>query len=194
MLQLRHLPACTATTVSVHGNIDPRQYTERVMDVIQQALQSPAFQASMAVATMAALTAGQALNKRAAKLTAQMLSRLQKKKGRLAAAPVEDLLKQLTANALEAGRLASLVQVEIEAQLAQVEKLRKDAKEAEHLAALHGAAADVVAAQVRSAVEAAVQNEGKKSTRYSFWSSVLFFIAGVAASIFVTLLVRPIGS
>jgi hypothetical protein len=104
--------------------------------------------------------------------------------------PLEDLLDQLTANAVEAGRLAALVQAEIQARLAQVEKLRKDATEAKHLAALHGAAAEAVAAQFKAAVE----SESKKSTRYSLLSGVLFFVAGVAASIFVTLLVRPIGS
>jgi hypothetical protein len=103
--------------------------------------------------------------------------------------PLEDLLQQLTANAVEAGRLATLVQTEIQAQLVQVEKLQKDATEAEHLAALHGAAAEAVAAQFK----AAVANESKKSARSAFWSGFLFFVAGVAASIFVTLLVRPIG-
>lgn len=104
--------------------------------------------------------------------------------------PLEDLLDQLTANAVEAGRLATLVHAEIQAQLAQVEKLRKDATKAEHLAALHGAAAEAVAAQFKAAVE----SESKKSARYSLVSGVMFFVAGVAASIFVTLLVRPIGS
>lgn len=104
--------------------------------------------------------------------------------------PLEDLLQQLTANAVEAGRLASLVQVEIQAQLAEVAKLRKEATEAEQLAALNGAAAEAVAAQFK----AVVASESRKSTRVSIWSGVLFFVAGVAASIFVTLLVRPIGA
>lgn len=105
------------------------------------------------------------------------------------AKPLEDLLQQLTVNAKEAGRLATLVQVEIQAQLTEVAKLRKDATEAEQLAALHGAAAEAVAAQIR----AAAAEESKKSTRIAIWSGALYFLAGVAASIFVTMLVRPIG-
>lgn len=120
----------------------------------------------------------------------QTLSHRRRTESRPEPKPLEELLNQLTANAVEAGRLATLVQTEIQAQLVQVEKLRKDASEAEHLAALHGAAAEAVAAQVR----AAITNETKKSKRYSFWSGIAFFVAGVAASIFVTLLVRPIGS
>lgn len=102
--------------------------------------------------------------------------------------PLEDLLQRLTTNAIEAGRLATLVQTEIAAQLSQVEKLRKDASEAEQLAALHGAAAEAVAAQFKAAVASASQ----KSARTAMWSNVLFFVAGVTASIFVTLLVRPL--
>lgn len=79
--------------------------------------------------------------------------------------PLEDLLQQLTTNATESGRLATLVQTEIQAQLTQVEKLRKDASEAEHLAALHGAAAEAVAAQFK----AAVASESKKTTRAAFF-------------------------
>lgn len=100
--------------------------------------------------------------------------------------PLEDLLQQLTTNATESGRLATLVQTEIQAQLTQVEKLRKDASEAEHLAALHGAAADAVAAQFK----AAVASESKKTTRAAFLSSALFYVAGVASSIFVGLLLK----
>ena len=82
------------------------------------------------------------------------------------------------------------MQAEIQAQLTQVEQLQKKASDAEQLASLHGAAADAVAAQFR----AAVAGENKKSARSALVANVMFFLAGVVASVFVTLLVRPIGS
>ena len=136
-----------------------------------------------AIPTIAALVAA------IAGILASTLSRRHSAIERPKPKPLEDLLQQLTVNAKEAGRLATLVQVEIQAQLTAVAKLRKDATEAEQLAALHGAAADAVAAQIRAAATA----ENKKASRVAIWSGALYFVAGVAASIFVTMLVRPIG-
>jgi predicted ATP-dependent protease len=84
--------------------------------------------------------------------------------------------------------LVEQVTAEIEARAATAERLRDEAQAAEQLAQLSKAERDAVARLVR----AEVSDQNRKSTRLSFVASALFFVAGVAATVAVALLVHPL--
>jgi VIT1/CCC1 family predicted Fe2+/Mn2+ transporter len=84
--------------------------------------------------------------------------------------------------------LVEQVTAEIEARAATAERLKDEAQAAEQLAQLSKAERDAVARLVR----AEVSDENRRSTRLSVVTSALFFVAGVAATVAVTLFVHPL--
>lgn len=87
-----------------------------------------------------------------------------------------------------AARLLNQVEAEIQARSASAERLKEEAQAAENLANLNQAQRDAIAKLVRNEIGV----ETKKATRQSYIASALFFIAGVAATITITLLVHPL--
>ena len=98
-------------------------------------------------------------------------------------------LARLGSTMQESAQLLEQVSGEIEARSAAAAQLQKEAQEAEQLAKLNQAERDAVVRAVR----AEIVSESKKSARQGLWANLLFFIAGVAASIAVTLFVQPFG-
>jgi C4-dicarboxylate-specific signal transduction histidine kinase len=96
-----------------------------------------------------------------------------------------DELKDLT------GRLSRLtvqVTTELGAREATAQRLRKEAEDAEALAALHQDQADAV----RRMIDAELATSRRDIRRDSIRIGIASFIAGAAASLLVTLLVHPI--
>lgn len=77
------------------------------------------------------------------------------------------------------------IQEKSEALLARVSQLQKEAADAQQLASVHKDQAEAVANILKS--------EYQKTAKQSRASNLLYFLAGVLASIAVTLFVRPIG-
>lgn len=102
---------------------------------------------------------------------------------------LEVRLARLGSTMQESAQLLEQVSGEIEARSAAAAQLQKEAQEAEQLAKLNQAERDAVVRAVR----AEIVSESKKSARQGLWANLLFFIAGVAASIAVTLFVQPFG-
>jgi TolA-binding protein len=101
---------------------------------------------------------------------------------------LEQRIQALAETMRSSARLVEQVTAEIEARAATAERLRDEAQAAEQLAQLSKAERDAVARLVR----AEVSDQNRKSTRLSFVASALFFVAGVAATVAVALLVHPL--
>ncbi|WP_285464998.1 hypothetical protein [Agromyces sp. NBRC 114283] len=105
---------------------------------------------------------------------------------------LDSKLSDLQMAAKAASRLASEVELEIQAQVAAAEKAKEDAERATVLAALSAKERDAIAGLVREQTEAGVDAVGKRDRRRQLINNVVFFVAGVAASVLVTLFVRPL--
>jgi CHASE1-domain containing sensor protein len=103
-------------------------------------------------------------------------------------ATLEDRLEELGCTMRSAARLLNQVEAEIQARSASAERLKEEAQAAENLVKLNQAQRDAIAKLVRNEIGA----ETKKATRQSYIASALFFIAGVAATITITLLIHPL--
>jgi TolA-binding protein len=101
---------------------------------------------------------------------------------------LEERIQALAETMRASGRLVEQVTAEIEARAATAERLKDEAQAAEQLAQLSKAERDAVARLVR----AEVSDENRRSTRLSVVTSALFFVAGVAATVAVTLFVHPL--
>jgi hypothetical protein len=101
---------------------------------------------------------------------------------------LEQRIQALAETMRSSARLVEQVTAEIETRAATAERLRDEAQAAEQLAQLSKAERDAVARLVR----AEVSDQNRRSTRLSFVASVLFFVAGVAATVAVTLFVHPL--
>lgn len=102
---------------------------------------------------------------------------------------LEARLARLGSTMQESARLLEQVSGEIDARAAAAAQLQREAREAEQLAQLNQAERDAVVRAVR----AEIVSESKKSARQGLLANILFFIAGIAASIAVTLFVQPFG-
>jgi uncharacterized protein YicC (UPF0701 family) len=103
-------------------------------------------------------------------------------------ASLEERLSELGDNLRDSARLLTEVEAEIEARAARAERLKREADDAERLAALAASERDAVARLVRAEIGA----EGRRSLRRGLLINLLFFVAGILASIAVTLLVHPL--
>jgi hypothetical protein len=87
----------------------------------------------------------------------------------------------------QSARLVEQVSAELDARAATVRQLQEDAEAAEALAALHKDQADAV----RRMIDAELGGSEKRIRRDSIVIGMFSFIAGVGATIVVTLLVHP---
>jgi hypothetical protein len=113
-------------------------------------------------------------------------------RGRLAArqaeGTLESRLQDVAASMSKASELLGLVQVEIEARAERAKQLAAQVEEGKKLASLNQGQIDAIAGLVRGQVAA----EGKRSLWWTVAINTLLFVAGVAATIAVTLLVHPL--
>ncbi len=100
---------------------------------------------------------------------------------------LEERLKDLGQTMRTSAELLTTVQAEIEARAARAERLAEEVQTAERLAELNKAERDAVARLVR----AEIAGESKRSARRDLLINGLFFVAGIAASVAVTLFVHP---
>jgi VIT1/CCC1 family predicted Fe2+/Mn2+ transporter len=107
---------------------------------------------------------------------------------KLNSSTLEDRLEQLGRTMRDAAKLLNQVQAEIEARSARAKNLKEEAQTAEELAKLNQAERDAIATLVRNEIGA----ETRKATRQSYIAGALFFIAGVIATVTVTLFIHPL--
>ncbi|HEX6472198.1 MAG TPA: hypothetical protein VF069_24105 [Streptosporangiaceae bacterium] len=117
-----------------------------------------------------------------------LTSRRHGRDGKTAEVTLEDRLKELGDSARQSARLLAEVEAEIDARAARAARLKRDAEDAEHILALTEQERHAVARLVRAEVGA----EGRRNFRQGLWINLLFFVAGVLASIAVTLLIHPL--
>lgn len=85
------------------------------------------------------------------------------------------------------GSLNKEVQAEFELQIAATQKAKEDAEHAKALASLNDEQRAAAERLVGAQVEQAFATNGKRDRRFQFWLSFFSFVAGVIASIVVTL-------
>ena len=134
----------------------------------------------LGVATLGATVA-------AAVLTFPPLTRAKRSSTTAAELTLEQRVARLVQNMRESGRLVEQVTAELELRAATAEKLQAQADAAEQIVKLTAEQQKAVARLVRTEVA----GESKRAFRQSLLANALLFLAGVLATITVTLFVHP---
>ena len=99
---------------------------------------------------------------------------------------IERRLDDLSTSMRQSARLVEEVSAELELRAAAARQLEEDAKAAEALAALHKDQADAI----RRMMDAELETVGRRIRRDSIVIGVASFVAGVGATVLVTLLLH----
>lgn len=104
---------------------------------------------------------------------------------------LDDRLQKLAEASETAQRLSREVSLEIDVLTTNATRARSEAEQAQHLISLNQKQRDAVASLVRGQISSEIKGSSRRDFWRSFWQNVLFFVLGVAASVIVTLVVRP---